>query len=161
MLLLQICCLSMMDAMGVVPNVVVEQLDNLYRFVPAKGGDKLEKVEVTEQATFRANRSEDVGVAIGYFSDDVKLLKTSGGDVTCGPLYDDDYFFHDSKGVLVSARLKKAGATAKTLIQTAYTKPEFFTTVYLFEPYYVESARYTFEVPASMESRFEFEPRNI
>lgn len=156
-----ICCLTALDATGATPNVVIEQLDNLYRFVPAKGGDRLEKVEVTEQATFRANRSEDVAVAIGYYSDDVKLVKATGGTVTYGPLYDDDVFFNDSKGVLVSARLKKAGATAKTVIQTAYTKPEFFTTVYLFEPYDVESARYTFEVPASMDTRFEFEPRNI
>ncbi len=143
------------------PNVVIQQLENTYRLIPAKGGEKLERVDITEQTTFRANRKEDTAIATAYYGSYVKFNKASGGDVSEGVLFNDDAFFNDSKATRVIVDLKKAGATAKTTISTSYTKPEFFNKVFLTKPYAIENATYTFEIPASMESRFTFEPRNI
>ena len=148
-------------ALAANPNVVIQQLDHTYKLVPAKGGEKLDRVDITEQTTFRANRKEDTAIATAYYGSYVKFNKASGGEVASGVLFNDDVFFDDSKATIVKADLKKAGATAKVSISTTYTKPEFFSKVYLVEPYAVENATYTFEIPASMESRFSFEPRNV
>ena len=144
------------------PNIVIQQLDYTYKFIPAKGGERLEKVEITENCTFRANRKEDTAQEVSYYDDStLKLNKITGGDVSYGLMFNDDIFFDDSKAALVNVDLKKAGATAKTSISKTYIKPEFFNKVFISEPYAVELASYTFELPASMESRFTFEPRNI
>ncbi|MDE5806093.1 MAG: hypothetical protein K2H58_07520, partial [Paramuribaculum sp.] len=134
------------------PNIVIQQLDYTYKFIPAKGGERLEKVEITENCTFRANRKEDTAQEVSYYDDStLKLNKITGGDVSYGLMFNDDIFFDDSKAALVNVDLKKAGATAKTSISKTYIKPEFFNKVFISEPYAVELATYTFELPASME----------
>lgn len=142
-------------------NVVISNIDNRYTFVPDNSGSHVVAVDVREETTFRAERKGDTALAISYYSDDVKLKKATGGNVTYGLMFDDDLFFDDAKGVVVAVDLKNAGSTGKSTVTTTYTKPEFFTKVLLTYPYAVESARYSFEMPASMASRYDIELRNI
>lgn len=76
-------------------------------------------------------------------------------------MVDHDVFFDDAKAAIITCDLKKVGSTAKTTVSLSFLKPEFFTRVIISEPYNIERATYTFELPVSMESRFTFEPRNM
>lgn len=142
------------------PNVVIERADMAYRFVADKNGLP-ERVEATERTTFRANRTPERAIAMGGYNDIVKLDKATGGEVTYGLFYNDDVFFDNSKAVIVAVDLKKAGAKGTASISTTYTKPEFFAKVFLAEPYDLEEATVSFEIPASLAGRYTFEPRNI
>ena len=77
-------------------NVVIERLTDICKLVPAKDGDGLEKVEHTSEITFRANRAADIGLAMAYYSDDIKIDKVSADTKKYGP-YMGDAFFSDSK----------------------------------------------------------------
>lgn len=161
-ILLACCTGSITAAPAAKPNIVIEQKTDVYKFV-AGGPDKtvLEKVEHTSQLTFRANRAAGAGIALAYYSDDVKIEKASGSVTTYGPYFGDDTFFSDSKACLIGVTLKKAGATGKASYKRIYTKPEFFCKVILPETYDIENSTMTFEIPVSLASRFSIEERNI
>ncbi|MDE7375444.1 MAG: transglutaminase-like domain-containing protein, partial [Muribaculaceae bacterium] len=149
------------QSMAADSDVVIQLLENSYKFVPSKDGDKVERIEINEVTTYLAKRANVVAVNTVSYNDFVKLNKASGGEVKYGAVVDDDIFFDDSKAAIIACELKKAGATAKTTVSLSFLKPAFFTRLLLTEPYEIERATYTFELPASMESRFSFEPLNI
>lgn len=142
-------------------DIVIQLLETTYKFVPSKDGDKVERIDINEQTTFRAKRADVTAVTTTSYNDFIKLNKASGGEVRYGAVVDDDVFFDDSKAAIITCDLKKVGATAKTTVSLSFLKPEFFTRLIISEPYDVERAVYTFELPASMESRFNIEPLNI
>lgn len=142
-------------------NVVIESMTDVYRLLPTKDGNAVEKVQHESQMVFRANRVADTGQALAYYSDDVKIDKASGGSVVYGPFMGEDIFFSDSRGCLISVPLKGAGARGKASYKRTFTKPEFFCKVLLAEPYEVERAEITFEIPAGLESRYRIKELNI
>lgn len=143
------------------PNVVISHLDSYYKLIPAKGGEKLDRIDNVIQTTFLAKRTADKAIAMEFYDSDIKINKASGGEIKYGVYSSGDVFFDDSKTISVIVDLKKPGATGKATISRAISRPEFFNKVIIAESYDILSATYTFEVPASMESRFSFEPVNF
>lgn len=142
-------------------DIAIQLFEATYKFIPSKDGGGLERVEINEQRTYRAKRADVTAVTTTVYNDFIKLNKASGGEVRYGAVADDDIFFDDSKAAIISCGLKKIGSTAKTTVSLSFLKPEFFTRLILTEPYDIERATYTFELPASMASRFSFELLNV
>lgn len=141
-------------------NVVIERLDNVYKFVAAKNGG-LERVDVSTQVTFRARRACETAFLIEYYDDFVKVKKASGGEVSYNPIVDNDVFFTDTKRCAVAVELKKVGDKKNATINLVYTKPEFFCFEYIHRIYDIENASYTFEFPASISERYKVMTRNV
>lgn len=141
-------------------NVLIEEINDVYKFVPVKDGENLARVEHTSQITFRANRVADDAVAMAYYTDDIKIDKVKADNTVYGS-YFGDAFFSDSKACLMSAELKKAGATAKISFRRTYTRPEFFTKVFLPNIYYINKGTVKFEIPKSLAGRFNIIEKNI
>ncbi|MBD5255136.1 MAG: transglutaminase domain-containing protein [Barnesiella sp.] len=142
-------------------NVAITHLDNYYKFVPAKDGNTLERIDITSQTSLTARRIAETAIVSDFYDSDKKLKKATGGNVKYGAYSSGDIFFDDSKIVMVEVDLKKPSATGKATITTSYVRPEFFNKVLILDSYDIDNATFTFEVPASMASRFTFEPRNI
>lgn len=142
-------------------NVAITKLDKYYKFVPAKDGKTLERIDISSQTSLIARRAAETATVSEFYDSDKTLKKATGGEVRYGAYSSRDIFFDDSKIVMVVVDLKKPGATGKATINTSYTRPEFFNKIYILDSYDIENATFTFELPASMESRFKFEPRNI
>ena len=145
---------------GEEPNVVLEEVRHDIRFVAGRDGVTLKKIETSEQYTFRANRAAATANATAYYDDFINIDKATGGIVTYGSYFSDDVFFSDSKACIVTVSLKKAGAKAKALINSTYSKPEFFTGIFLPEPYDVERKIINIELPTAMAERYTFVPVN-
>jgi len=150
-----------MSARAVEPNVVIEEMTQTVRLIPEKDGRTLKKVDDSMQFTFRANRVGATAHAIAYYDDFIKIDKASGGKTAYGPYFSDDIFFSDSKACLIAVELKKKGDKAKATLKRTFTKPEFFTRLFLPEAYNVEKKTVTIEIPTAMAGRFRIVERNL
>ena len=153
--------ISSADAQKATPNVVIENMEEVYKLVASKDGSTLAKVELSTQITFRANRVADKGIALAYYNDDLKIDKASGGATSYGPYFGSDIFFSDSKACIVAVDLKKGGAKGKASFKRTYTKPEFFCKALIYESYDIENANIVFEIPESLSERFKIVEKNI
>lgn len=142
-------------------NIVIQQLTDVYKLIPAKDGKSLQRVDEKYEVTFRALRTGGVATGVAFYNDDIKITKASGGDTSYGPFLTSDIFFSDSKACMVRVELKKAGSTGKATFNSSFTKPEFFCKVLLAESYDIENAVVSFEIPQSLAGRFSIEEVNM
>lgn len=142
-------------------NIVIQELNEHYKFIPDKQGTALAKVEHTSKATFRAQRVAGKAYAVAYYNDAIKVDNVGGYDVTTGSYFGEDIFFSDSKACLIEVNLKKGGATSDASYRQTYTKPEHFCKVILVDRYDIEQANVSFEIPLSLAGQYTIEERNI
>lgn len=160
LLIIFICSFVPAMAEESIPNVVIEKMTDVYKFVPAKNGEGLGKVEHTSEIIFRANRASDVGVAMAYYNDNITIDKVSADSKQYGS-YMGDAFFSDSKACLMATELKKPGSKGKVSYRRTFTKPEFFDKIFLTEIYRVENGTISFEIPEPLASRYSITEKNI
>lgn len=141
-------------------NVVIEQLDYVCRFIPTKDG-RLERIDVSTQATFRARRAPETAYLIEYYDDFVKVKKASGGEVSYNPVISGNVFYNDTKRCAIAVDLRKAGDKGKASLNLSYTKPEFVCFDFVQRIYDIENATYTFEIPSSIAGRYNVDTRFV
>ncbi len=135
-------------------NVVIQNLSDVYKFIPDKGGTSLDRVEHTSKTTFRAKQADVAPSVLAYYDDFIKIDKTSADKKLFGPYIPDDIFFSDSKACVMIAEINKAGATKDISYKRIFTRPELFTGVMVYEPYEVESGELIFEIPVSLAGKY-------
>ncbi len=134
--------------------VVIQNISDTYKFVPDKSGTALDRVEHTSKITLRANKKDATAAVLAYYNDFITIDKTSGDEKHFGSYISDDVFFDDAKACIMTAEIKKAGATRDVTYKRTYHKPEFFPGVMIIEHYDVENGEMIFEIPSSLAERY-------
>lgn len=160
-LFLILCLGATYAGAAVSDNVVIQNLADVYRFVPDKSGASLDRVEHTSRTTFRAKHANVSASVLAYHDDFIKIDKTSGDRKFFGPYIPDDVFFCDSKACIMTVDINKADATKDISYKRTYTKPELFNGVMIYEPYEVESGELVFEMPLSLADRYSVAERHF
>lgn len=141
-------------------NIVIENDETVYKFIPDKQGTGLARIEESKECNLRADSyAEEAAVFVGY-NDFLKLDKVSGGKQSYGSVFGKDIFYSDSKGCLIELPLKKAGDKASVKYKRTWLRPEFCSRVILYEHYPIEKSTVRFEIPQQLAGRYSFEIEN-
>lgn len=141
-------------------NVVIENDETVYKFIPDKEGTGLARIEESKESRLRADSYAENAVMFVGYNDFLKLDKVSGGKQSYGSAFSKDIFYSDSKGCLIELPLKKAGDNALVKYRRTWLKPEFCSRVILYEHYPIEKASVRFEIPRQLAKRYSFEIEN-
>lgn len=141
-------------------NVIVSSKYKSY-VIREKDGVPLD-VKMREEFCFLALATDgEANVATTYGSQ-ISLDKASAPNAK--PYYrswnSSDVFYDGSRVCYMSVPLKK-GKEAKVVFERSYKKPEFFSNIYLVDPYYTAKALTELKVAASLADKIKVTPYNL
>lgn len=142
-------------------NVVIENLDDVFRIIPAKDGSGIKEIKNSTKIDFRARRTAGKAYAATYYNDCITVDKATGGKAEYGMIDDDDVFYSDSKVCLMELPLKKEGDRATARFERTFKDPKFFSRTSLAENYDVENYTVTFIIPSSLVSTLKVVDRRM
>ncbi len=144
-----------------VPNIVVENMEHTFQFVPAKDGLSIEKIVETKKNVYRANRTGGHALASSYYDSFTSIDKASGGEVFYGKPENNEIFYDDTKICRIVVPIKDKDARGKSEFRITRTRPDFCTHVFLTNGYNVETGEIRFEFPVDLAERFTITERNV
>ncbi len=142
-------------------NVVIENLSDTYRVIPAKDGDGIKEIKNSIKIDYRTRRTGGTAYAAAYYNDRITIDKASGGKAEYGMTDDDDVFYSDSKICIMELPMKKAGDKATAKFERTFKDPKYFSRTALGERYDVENYTVTFILPNSLVDRLKVVDRRM
>lgn len=131
-------------------NVVIENLNDVYRIVPTKDGVGIKEIKNSIKIDYRTRRTAGSAYAAAFYNDNVSIDKASGAKAEYGMTDDDDVFYSDSKICVMELPMKKAGDKATARFERTFKDPKYFGRTALAEPYDVENYTVSFIIPNSL-----------